>query len=257
MVFRFKKQFLSFIVILFGYLAVCAQPAQTIHKGGIAQYKIVPLQNKHLDFAAKENPRLPFVLEQLTLSLRFTDSQAAFNLDDHKGIDKQDLRDAIAYVSVTMDNEFYWQDFNAAYYIMREYPLINNEHILLIAPFEKGWHTGWKITEETKLIAGYRCFKATREDMSFGSNGEEAKFPVIAWFCPELPFAFGPFKYGGLPGLILELQTYLAVYGATNITLGEPADIPPMPDLNRIPEELYYKKLINSLMKRRKRKQIQ
>lgn len=54
----------------------------------------------------------------------------------------------------------------------------------------------WHITEETKTISGYQCIKAT---MSFrGMNWE-------AWFTPDIPLPYGPWKIHGLPGLIIEL----------------------------------------------------
>jgi GLPGLI family protein len=43
--------------------------------------------------------------------------------------------------------------------------------------------------------------------------------PVIAWYCPSIPYSFGPNGYSGLPGLILELQVRNVVYGATQIEL--------------------------------------
>ncbi|SNR62472.1 GLPGLI family protein [Lutibacter flavus] len=55
----------------------------------------------------------------------------------------------------------------------------------------------WKISEETKIIKGYKVQKATT---SF------AERDYIAWFSPEIPIAEGPYKFNGLPGLILEIS---------------------------------------------------
>src|SRR5690606_9012639 len=53
----------------------------------------------------------------------------------------------------------------------------------------------WQITNETKKIQNFTCYKATT---SFRENTFEA------WFTPEIPINAGPWKWYGLPGLIVE-----------------------------------------------------
>lgn len=54
----------------------------------------------------------------------------------------------------------------------------------------------WEISPETKLIEGYKTQKATT---SFAGRN------YVAWFTPEIPIPEGPYKFNGLPGLILEI----------------------------------------------------
>ncbi|MBD5346257.1 MAG: GLPGLI family protein [Bacteroides sp.] len=53
----------------------------------------------------------------------------------------------------------------------------------------------WEISDESKEIIGYQCFKATTD-----YRGRR----WTAWFAPEIPVQDGPWKLCGLPGLILE-----------------------------------------------------
>jgi GLPGLI family protein len=55
----------------------------------------------------------------------------------------------------------------------------------------------WKVTSETKNIHDLPCQKATANFR--GRN-------YTAWFCSQLPYSNGPWKLGGLPGLIVEAE---------------------------------------------------
>lgn len=61
----------------------------------------------------------------------------------------------------------------------------------------------WEIQPENKEILGFSVQKAT---------GNFAGRNYIAWFAPELPFSDGPYKFSGLPGLILEISDLQGQY---------------------------------------------
>lgn len=54
----------------------------------------------------------------------------------------------------------------------------------------------WEILAETKSI---KDFKVQKAKTSFRGRN------YIAWFTPEVPISEGPYKFNGLPGLILEI----------------------------------------------------
>lgn len=53
----------------------------------------------------------------------------------------------------------------------------------------------WKITNDTKQIGSFKCQKATAYFR--GRN-------YVAWFTTKIPISDGPWKFSGLPGMILE-----------------------------------------------------
>jgi GLPGLI family protein len=78
----------------------------------------------------------------------------------------------------------------------------------------------WTLKNESKLIGAYKCFKAITEEVVI-TKETTFRHPITAWYCPEIPFLYGPLGYGGLPGLILELQTKNGVYGVKKIQLSQ------------------------------------
>ena len=79
----------------------------------------------------------------------------------------------------------------------------------------------WKITKESQKILGYTTYKATTT-----FRGRD----YIAWFSPEFPYNYGPWKLGGLPGLILKVENELFDYDAKRIVLNSDK-IPTLPAL--------------------------
>ncbi len=57
----------------------------------------------------------------------------------------------------------------------------------------------WKLAGETKKIQGYECMKAT-------TTNKVNNQPIVAWFTEAIPIPSGPAGFGGLPGLILEVD---------------------------------------------------
>jgi len=62
---------------------------------------------------------------------------------------------------------------------------------------EKTNATAWELTGETDTICGYPCNKAV---------GRYGGRTWNVWYSPEIPVQFGPWKFGGLPGLIMCAQ---------------------------------------------------
>jgi GLPGLI family protein len=81
----------------------------------------------------------------------------------------------------------------------------------------------WKLLIETKVIDGFTCYKATNVETVINKKGTFS-FPVTAWYCPKIPYSYGPMGYGNLPGLILEIQIRNVIFGAKKIDLKSTMD---------------------------------
>lgn len=78
------------------------------------------------------------------------------------------------------------QKLKQVYRVLSEFYMVDEEFPVF----------NWKIEENTKEIGGYTAQMATTQ-----YKGRD----YTAWFTTELPFQSGPWKFQGLPGLILEV----------------------------------------------------
>ncbi|MFY8096786.1 MAG: GLPGLI family protein [Flavobacterium sp.] len=95
--------------------------------------------------------------------------------------------------------------------VLEQVELDNKKYLL-----KKNLNYTWNLTNETKVIGLYNCFKAITYKEIYRDNTIK-KIPIVAWYCPEIPFGFGPKNYFGLPGLILELHDSNVVFYASKL----------------------------------------
>ena len=92
----------------------------------------------------------------------------------------------------------------------------------------------WTMTEDTKTILGYECRSARCR-----FRGRE----YVAYYTDKIPVADGPWKFGGLPGFIMEVKDTEGHYSFTCVGINSKADrsitIPDVP-YNRTTRGKFY-----------------
>ncbi len=117
---------------------------------------------------------------------------------------KDSFKKSFKHKNGNIDGGVYFRTFDDKG-LIHFYDLNKNEHTsrqLLSEKYpiivkEKGVDFNWKLTTEKKKIGDYNCIKAISENY----NGRYYE----AWFTTDIPISFGPYKFKGLPGLILEI----------------------------------------------------
>lgn len=107
---------------------------------------------------------------------------------------------------------------NISYRIYKNYPkgkLTFTDHIPSDTyRFEESLDLfNWELTGDTGTVCGYKSQKAT---CNFGGRS------WIAWFTPELPYSDGPYKFNGLPGLIVKVSDTRNHYNFELIAINKP-----------------------------------
>lgn len=74
----------------------------------------------------------------------------------------------------------------------------------------------WELVEGTDTIASYACQKAK---LNFRGRN------YTAWFSPDIPINDGPWKFSGLPGLILKVEDTDQLFSFTLIGMTQPKNV--------------------------------
>lgn len=120
----------------------------------------------------------------------------------------------------------------------------NKEKLIVTSPLTNNW----TLLKESKTIDGYKCFKATcvktwRSQPEL--NGNKLNYTIIAWYCPKITSSFGPKGFGGLPGLILELQDNKVTFLIKSISYEpvSPIDFTENDKIKHLTENEFYQKV--------------
>jgi GLPGLI family protein len=207
------------ITLFFSILFTSALLAQDIK--GIATYKTQRKMNMQLDSTRMDEGMRSQVMAMLKkqfekeYELEFTTSESLY-----KEIEKLDPpQPGMSFVQMETVNaddvgDILYKNLKEKRYTSQNE--VFSKQFLVQDPIE---NPEWKLSKETKNIGEYTCFKATHtrmaiiynsirtgEDANTEPEGKEEEQTVTAWYTPQIPLGHGPGRYGGLPGLILEIS---------------------------------------------------
>lgn len=175
----------------------------------------VKSHGKPIEFDSTIQPELlPYLvsmekqLDDLTYTLQIKGKESLWFLNDRDTYPILHMGQSFA------GNTSYYFDTNSKEYLTQENFLGS---LFLIS--KKTKEVNWELIDETKIILGYECKKAIYKETKeiFGVNKE---FTTEAWYCPKLKYKIGPQDFGGLDGLILELNDKRRKFYCTEILEG-------------------------------------
>lgn len=144
-------------------------------------------------------------LDDLTYSLRLKENESLWFLHDKESYSNAHMGKALG------GEQSYFFDNVSKNYIEQRLFLDN---YFILKTKQKDFK--WELSDETKEILGYKCYKAVSKEVKI-IFGKEKTFYTIAWYASALKYQVGPQDFGGLDGLILELTDKKRKYYCTEI----------------------------------------
>lgn len=181
------KIFFAFLISI-NYCCLFSQNYEVTYKVDVNEnIKFNKENNKKADISAinelYDNAR------PVTANLIFSDSISIYKVDDVLEIGDKNYFNIIK-ARAGKDNTYYKVlGSNKSFFTSNR---TANKQLVVYSEESFG------ITNKSKKILGYTCYKAIMKDKS--------NKHYIAWFAPELPFPYGPRNIHGLPGLVLQYQ---------------------------------------------------
>lgn len=203
-------KFILVIIIVFSFNKIEAQ------KTGTVIYKV---SLKKTDENKKEKQKYIFlyslesIAKKFDLKLVFSDKESFYQQIDPMKIshEEENLYDT-AKVVFNTNGTFYYSMVNRK---ITEEKDFTGEKFLIEKKINL---SDWELTNVKKKIGDYICYKATRNYKYESRNGKTSVNQIV-WYCPEIPFSFGPGVFVGFPGLVVRVEVGNIIYTAKKIEL--------------------------------------
>lgn len=173
---------------------------------GIVEYGILVDGVNSIDTISNISQRRMFkrvksILDSKTFRLEFNKNESLFQSQKSMSI-KNDNDDPVLRIAdlLAKDSKIYYTNIDEQ--IKLKQIEFSGEMLIIDEGFNS---VKWNITDESKQILGFTCFKATTQIKEYNNITKQTRiFTPEVWFCPSINFPFGPIGLDGLPGLILE-----------------------------------------------------
>lgn len=173
------------------------------------------------------------LLPQLKYYLKFNEKESLFYLKDFMVNDSD--RSLLEFPLILSNSkETYYNSYQNDTVLIYRQAELGGQYFLVNKKNPK-----WKLSFETKEIAGCVCRKATTKDR----RNDLIKLTITAWYCPDLPYNYGVKNFSGLPGLVLGLEEHGFYYYAKKINIKKDHQTIKTPKGKRIEEKKYNKKV--------------
>lgn len=153
------------------------------------------------------------ITTKLEFHLQFNDSISRFSLKQDLSIDIEDYLTKMAVLSTRGNNIF---SYNRSSKILLEKTDFGGEIFIIKS---KIGNLKWELHKEQKKIGDFLCYKATAKLTTEKHSGETIDRHYVVWYCPKIPFSYGPFNKVGLPGLVLEFSDNSKIFTMKSIKL--------------------------------------
>ena len=218
------KQYLYILTFIFTFNSLYSQSGQVFYEAISKKYPETKENKADVYITGLENTKI-------LLELKFNNTVSYFSKANLKKGDEFNLGEEGLSILI---------GYEELYYNLKDKLLFSDYGEFLI---KTPSNHNWNISSESKKIDNYLCYKATYTESYTARDGKTKERVITAWFCPELPYSFGPLEFNGLPGLILELEKNGNKVVAKSILLSEKTIELKIPNKKTITKEEYDKKI--------------
>ena len=192
---------------------------------GIVEYEILIDGVSSIDTISNMSQRRMFkrvrsILDSKTFILKFNTNESLLQSQKSMSI-KNDDDDPVLRIAdlLAKNSKIYYKNIDKQ--IKLKQIEFSGEMLII----DQGFNLiNWNITNESKQILGFTCFRATTQIKEHNNITKETRiFTPEVWFCPSINFPFGPIGLDGLPGLVLEGSVNnKLIYQAKSINIDNP-----------------------------------
>lgn len=206
-------------LVVISILIYCTEAFSQVNSGEVIYgiTKNVSTDTKELKDFGYENfkSKVYNIIPALEFVLEFNRNKSLFFLEKSLSIDLTEFYTKTA-VLIVKGNKVFYTDLEKE--LLFEQTTFMNEELTIESSLND---LKWELTRDSKKIGEYLCYKAITSKKIFDKNNEEINYFFTAWYCPEIPFQYGPFEFNNLPGMILELSNKEFIYSAKKVILND------------------------------------